>query len=444
MFKKLFIFLLFVIFASLRLVNLSGRMPFAWDQVRDIKAVQTIIQFHHPTLIGPVVRGNGGFLLGPLYYYLLLPAQLFTHGSPLALAFISIIIFLSFLLGLYFLPKSTFMALALISLFGFSWHFIGFSQISWNAALILPYTLAVFWLYSHWSKLGFSRVLPLSAFLWGLAWQVHPSVFFLIPLVWLFKLRQVSWRSFIISFLALLFSLSPLILFDLRHQFLNFHLLIKFFSTSHSSLNLGFIIQPLLTKFFLTISFWLLGFPQLYLGLLIFILVFGSFWFHRRQSLAQFSWWLIVVNLLGLFFLHDPNFAEYYFLPSALAVFWLLVLWLDHLPNLLKISTLILFVVVNLTHYQFVTAPYSLRTKQAVVQTIVAKTRVADISLQLPLGRTFGFDYLFHHNGLIFKPRTKLKIIVTDNSAKLSLPPTARLLSVSPAFNYKVIFFVVE
>ncbi len=448
MLKKFLLFSLFFSFGLIRFANLSGRMPFAWDQARDIKAVSEMIQTHRPKLIGPVVRGEGGFLLGSLYYYFLLPGQLLTHGQPLALAVTSILIFLIFVLSLYFFLshiETSFVALGVSSLFGFSWYFVGFSQISWNAALILPYVLGIYWLFQWWTPATQSKALPLSGFFWGLAWQVHPSLFFLVPLLWLFKLRHPSIKTLSLTLAGLVFAMAPLIIFDFRHHFLNTRLFLKFFhQSSPHHLSLSFLLYPLLFKFILTLSFWIFGIPNFWLGLGLSSLLVLSFIIYRHHPLVRFSWWLLITNLLGLFLLHDLNFAEYYFLPSALASVYLIVKLIDLLSPKLSYLLLIGILFINITRYQFSTLPYSLKTKQAVVININQKAHQADVFYQLPLGRTFGFDYLFHQLGFILDPQSSLKIYLQENGQPLPQPSHQHYLETIHVFNYQLSFFVVE
>ena len=89
--KYLSIILLAVLGIYLRSSNLSGLTTFEWDQARDVGVMSDIIG-GKPTLIGPVVRGEGSFFLGPLYYYLGSVALALGSGNPLGLAILSLIL----------------------------------------------------------------------------------------------------------------------------------------------------------------------------------------------------------------------------------------------------------------------------------------------------------------------------------------------------------------
>ena len=58
--------------AFLRLYNISGYMTFLGDEGRDVLIVKRMIVDHKFTLLGPTAS-VGGFFLGPIYYYFMLP-----------------------------------------------------------------------------------------------------------------------------------------------------------------------------------------------------------------------------------------------------------------------------------------------------------------------------------------------------------------------------------
>src|SRR3990167_9696667 len=72
--KLSFIFLLTILLlgAYLRLHHISGYMTYLGDEGRDVLVVARMIVDHKFTLLGPTAS-VGGFFLGPIYYYFMLP-----------------------------------------------------------------------------------------------------------------------------------------------------------------------------------------------------------------------------------------------------------------------------------------------------------------------------------------------------------------------------------
>ena len=66
------IVLILLLAAYLRLYNISGYMTFLGDEGRDVLVVKRMIVDHKWTLLGPTAS-VGGFFLGPIYYYFMLP-----------------------------------------------------------------------------------------------------------------------------------------------------------------------------------------------------------------------------------------------------------------------------------------------------------------------------------------------------------------------------------
>src|SRR4030042_3014922 len=58
--------------AYLRLYKISGYMTFLGDEGRDVLVVMHMIVNHKFTLLGPTAS-VGGFFLGPIYYYFMVP-----------------------------------------------------------------------------------------------------------------------------------------------------------------------------------------------------------------------------------------------------------------------------------------------------------------------------------------------------------------------------------
>jgi len=157
--KQLLVFLLILFILGIasftRLWNIAGSLEFLGDQGRDALLVRRVFADLDPVFIGPVTS-VGNMYLGPLYYYFMMPFLMLSYPSPVgpayAVAILSIITTgLIVLLGkkLIGLPASI-LAAALFAIHGVV---IQYSRFSWNpnpapfAALLMLY-----WTYMAWTK----------------------------------------------------------------------------------------------------------------------------------------------------------------------------------------------------------------------------------------------------------------------------------------------------
>ncbi len=445
----LIIIFLVLIAGVLRFYNLSGRMPFGWDQERDITNVVEMINTHRPKLIGPIVKGEGGFFLGPLYYYLLLPGQLRSHFNPLALGNTSVLLdLLSLIFFAYFLKQRFSFPFVFggTLLYVFSWFLIQNSAISWNVSLLLPYVTLSYLLFTFFIKTKARIYLYILALLAGFAFHIHLSLVWLIPFFFFFFWRDLpkltDYSFWFKCFILFILPLTPLILFDFRHQFINYHLFLKFFT--HSSFQPAVswlkLIETVFSKWFLTLSFWFMGKQILSLGIGIFVFLFLNL---KKDKLARFSLLFILSNLLALLFLKDPNFAEYYFLPSLIPAYYLFLKSLELMPKLISFVFLVLILISNLMNFNFQTQPFSLRAKTSLLNYLKLNYPNTQLQLQLPLSRQFGFNYLIKYFYFPASSQTKAWILEATNDS-VNLPPHSKLLEQKNFFGYKLVIFIVE
>lgn len=218
----------------LRLYNIPNTVQFLGDQGRDALIVSGIFRNFDPVFIGPVTS-VGNMYLGPLYYYFMMPFLLLTYPSPMgpvyAMAVIGIItVFLMYYLGKRFLPEKV--ALCSSALFGFSAVVAHNTRFSWNpnpapiVSLFLlffvykalkkdvKYWIAVTICFAILIQLHYLTLLSGAGF--GLLW-----IYQLVTLIKKKKSVKKLLISTTIGALIFLFSLTPLLLFDLKHDGLN-------------------------------------------------------------------------------------------------------------------------------------------------------------------------------------------------------------------------------
>lgn len=209
----------------LRFHNSYNFLYFISDQGRDAVKLKSIVE-GDLTLIGPT-SGLQGFFLGPLWYYIGVPGYILSHGSPHGISLWYIFI-ASLAIPFFLLIVKKLFAKEL------SWQFLTFALLIflpasingsifiWNPLLSLPLMAAAIfalfqarnsrtWLFLAFLALGF--VLH-SEFAYGIF--ILPVLFILI--FWIRK--KFSIVDYLIAGIAVLITLVPQILFELKNNFL--------------------------------------------------------------------------------------------------------------------------------------------------------------------------------------------------------------------------------
>jgi 4-amino-4-deoxy-L-arabinose transferase-like glycosyltransferase len=184
----------------------------AWSQVKDF----------HPIWIG-VSASNFGFYLGPAFTYLNALLFWLGKGDLSVLAYFSSLFGIMTTVSLYFVASRIFskkVGLVASVLYGFSALLIYFDHRFWNPTPI-PF-ITVWLLYSLYKSEKDSRWFILSTLLMASALHIHLSLMVYWPLVIFFVLRnikKISLSTWIISIFFYLAVVSPLIVFDINHNF---------------------------------------------------------------------------------------------------------------------------------------------------------------------------------------------------------------------------------
>ncbi|MCX6792157.1 MAG: glycosyltransferase family 39 protein [Candidatus Gottesmanbacteria bacterium] len=220
--------------AYLRLYKISGYMTFLGDEGRDVLVVMHMIVNHKFTLLGPTAS-VGGFFLGPIYYYFMLPFlwawKLNPVGPAIMVALFGIAtVFLVFKVGKDFI--SPLAGLVAASLYALSPLVIAYSRSSWNPNLVPFFSLLL--IYLLWSAAEKKRT---STLLWigivlGIGLQLHYLFLFLfvVTAIWLILnaktlpiVRSVLW-----VLIGCIIGYCPFLAFEVRHGFPNTQSVIRF------------------------------------------------------------------------------------------------------------------------------------------------------------------------------------------------------------------------
>lgn len=223
--KKELVIILFLVLTGIffRFYNLEKRALFFADEERDAYEVQKILR-GDLTLIGPSTS-VGNIYLGPGWYYFLTPWYLVFRGDPIAgkvaVGVMGVVTTLLF----YILGKEIFnrkIGFWAAFIYGSCLYLVEQTNRAWNPSMMplvsLLFFYGLFKIKNKEKKYWWLVVLCL-----GLGIQFHlTAVFlFLVLLIFVFKYKVKFSFDFFIYGLFFLFLISPLIVFDLRHNFWN-------------------------------------------------------------------------------------------------------------------------------------------------------------------------------------------------------------------------------
>ncbi|GIW62366.1 MAG: hypothetical protein KatS3mg090_0192 [Patescibacteria group bacterium] len=238
-YQTLFFYLTLTAGIFLRLYNIDKTLTFLGDQGRDAIIIKRMITFQDFTFVGPP-SSIGQIRLGPFYYYFIAPFLALFNFNPVglgvAVAFYSVV--LSILI-LYFFKGLVKDEVRFI-LFGFlmlSPILIEFSRFSWNPNL-LPYTsllTTIFFSKALQTKKTREQIryLVLFSFFLSISLQLHYSVLFILPVYAVFFILFLiktdnKLKKFTAVLAPAIILFLPLMLFELKHKFINIKLLLQF------------------------------------------------------------------------------------------------------------------------------------------------------------------------------------------------------------------------
>lgn len=213
--------------AYLRLYRISEYMTFLGDEGRDMLVVKRMIVDHKFTLLGPTAS-VGGFFLGPVYYYFMLPFVWISGMNPAGAAVMVALFGIATVYLLYRFGRDLWgewAGLTAAALYGVSPVAIAYARSSWNPNLV-PFfsTLLIMLLWRSVVKNERSLVFWVGVVL-GIGIQLHYLFLFLFPVAGLWFLlygRGVSWiRYYLLGGAGFVVGYSPFLAFEVRHGFPN-------------------------------------------------------------------------------------------------------------------------------------------------------------------------------------------------------------------------------
>lgn len=215
-------------------------LRFYYDQGRDALVIRDMIHIPKPVLIGPTT-GLAGILRGPAFYYLIFPAYLVSHGSPVATAIWLQIVNIIGLIFVYLVSKEIFgrfAGLLAVTLMGLNNHMVSLSRWLSNPSPILTSVPIMLYGLIQIDKKNRPQLWwPIVALMVGLNLQFEmASEMWFIPaillLIILRKQMRPNLKTLIISAGIFVGTLLPQLFFDMRHGHLMLKAITQHFASS--------------------------------------------------------------------------------------------------------------------------------------------------------------------------------------------------------------------
>lgn len=219
------LFGIIAIAAALRFARITSLEFFTYDQARDAILVKRMIVDHQWRLLGTQTSMPGMFL-PPFYYYTIAPILWIFRLNPIGVDIYAALIGVLTVPSIYFVANKIFgkpagiFSAALISV---SPVIVEVTRRAWNPNTLPFFILwAFYFLYRYFSQSDYKSFL-LAFLFYGYCLSLHFGAWTLMPIFifsWLycfFKNRQP--RALLLSFLIILFFISPLLAFEMRHRF---------------------------------------------------------------------------------------------------------------------------------------------------------------------------------------------------------------------------------
>lgn len=397
--SRLLIIIIAIFSLCLTLLKLSKGYTFEWDQADDATKVFSIIQQKKPLLIGPRVANDNGFFIGPYHYYFLLPFYILTQGDPIAGVYA--LIFINVLTPIVFFLLTQKMFNSKIAILSTVILVFCLGKISWNVMYASLISITAF--YICYQAINKHFIFPLAMLFAAFVANVHLVPASLTPIIilsFLLAKNKPKTKEIILGLFLFCLPFLPLVIFDLRHNFLNLNKLslMLFGHQSQNTLTYGYIWLR---------SFWrslnIIGFfPVLpeRLFFLIILIIFPFIITGRKNKILVIVWILLPLAVLSQY---KGTVSEYYYgmLTSLLPLFLAYLVFKLKKPILfiVPITILLLFSIVKISQ-----SPKSLVTlddKKAIVDYLVnqQKDQPFNLSYETSVGFNFGFEYLFNYRG---------------------------------------------
>jgi len=308
--------------AFLRFYNLSDSLQFLGDQGRDALVMYRIFSQRDLPFIGPITS-VGGFYLGPLYYWFMAPFLWAAGFDPVGPALATALIGVITVPLLYFVTRKLFDPLSArwaSLLYALAFIPVSETRSAWNPNPMPLAALGLLYGLYQAQKTKNGRWLYLAGLSLGLGLQLHYMIVFLAPfLLWQGAnlLKNKKRRPFFLKSLGLMAILMlPLILFEIKNNFLNYRGLIEFFTKNqYSQVNLIQKIKDLNGRSEQAVGM-VLGFGRDFSLVRawvtrLFLLAAAWAWYRGRSLSLKLLFGWLVLSIAALVFYHANIYPHY-------------------------------------------------------------------------------------------------------------------------------------
>lgn len=428
--KKIFLvgLLVFAVFAYLRFYNLDKRVGFGWDEERDAWAITSIFQ-GDLKFIGPRVLGPEGFFLPPYFFYILAPFYKMAGGSGFATVNFLVFYNVLFFISAFFILKKVFSdKLALLFLFFYGIMRMGvlMDTIAWNPLLIPLSFMLLLYLLVRYRDTQSSGFLFIIGILFGFGVSFHFQFLLLLPILIPFV---GTVRKSLIVLVGLALPFIPLLIFDLKNNFLNTKLFLNLLGNS------GVKEFYPLTLVWGNVTGSILGIPyRPEYGMLFFAaMVFLLFMARKYATPALTKIWTgflwVWITFPVFFFIYGKRPSEYYFNYLFLIVLITFAFWFLRLITTVSLKYKLLLVVLAIVFSwnSFNVARTELRTNaiglfykdkvSSFISVITKDNPRYNVSFSVSANEDSGYRYLMDYRGVIPQGDSK------DPFIKVNFPP---------------------
>lgn len=424
--STILLFFILILAGALRFYRLPDMAGFDFDQEYAANFAYNVIHLHQKLLIGEGLSIQGLFM-GPWYFYFLVPFFALTNLHPLGGYIGSVFLSLFGIVVLFTVAKKMFndqvgLIAAFLSAVRFSSLNVSWSMVpAFSSSILVLITWFCFYRYWH----SDTKVFPLLFFLFGLFTSIHPILFplyfvFLILLV--IKRKVPKFKEGGLSIVFFLIPISPLLLFEYWHSFLEVRRLLNLFGGGQGSVskNAGTFVNYLQVIFDTpghSLNIQLFSAETIsavvFIAFIILMVKKVSFFKDRFHLTALFITFFVY---LVYYFFYPGHVPEYYFnaLGTLLSLYFALTLSLLIKTSGAKFLLFAILLTITASNFYLLYNRWNnpslmtLSKKDAIVRSILerqSKNQEFFVSFIATPGLNFGFDYLFKYYGRI--PQTK-------------------------------------
>lgn len=405
--------------------------PFEIDQEFLSLEAWNFLKEGKPTLIG-AHTSVGGMYIGPFYTYFVTLVMFFTRLHPLTTNLLSATWAILMALSLYLVGRRLFsqsVGLVAGTLAAIS---IGYLSLTEVPPIVIPLALVSLLTFYALSQLPQRRgMLLVAVFLSGVAIHLHFTGLYLPIFIvfWLLVTRtKITRREIFQIIIIMLFFFSPLIIFDLKHDFLNSRNFITFLLTTNG---LKVIIASILRSFHLGLAnlgalFNNLPINNLWLSLVVWISFIVHFLVNRRvhpQHKLLLAWLVFPLVVNGLY---TGELLPYYYIFHHAQIFLVIGLLAERVIKtrfgcVVLVTAALLYLLQVIKWHQAHGNGFRLQNKMAAFEKIKSLSpdpQAVNLSFTVEHARRGGFDFLAHYYGFDtdLKPERPTYTIVSPHA----------------------------